>query len=187
MSWLDEFFDAMGQAPITTTFGPVPTIAITPATDTAAGSMSAADKAKLDGMGGQVAAGATAPATPGVGTAPATLCTVTIPTGYDAVVSLDVMAKVTGGSGAGGNVGKRLALATKLLFVNPSGTPAAGSGVLSPTGGVYWSYDEMSGFLEPTPFSFVFTPNSVTVKIASIANVNVDWSAVVTSVSLLQE
>src|SRR6185312_6912309 len=52
MSWLDAFSNGIGQAPIVTTFGPAPKISITPATPSAAGSMSAADKAKLDGLSG---------------------------------------------------------------------------------------------------------------------------------------
>jgi hypothetical protein len=39
-----------GSAPIASSGGPAPTISITPATDAAAGSMSAADKTKLDGL-----------------------------------------------------------------------------------------------------------------------------------------
>jgi hypothetical protein len=60
-----------GTAPIVSSGGTAPAISITPATDTAAGSMSAADKLKLDGLAaGVTAVGATAPITSTGGTTP---------------------------------------------------------------------------------------------------------------------
>jgi hypothetical protein len=66
-------------APLVSTGGTHPVLSITPATDVAPGSMSAADKAKLDAIGAVVSAvGATAPitssggATPTIGITPAT-------------------------------------------------------------------------------------------------------------------
>src|SRR5208337_1393760 len=61
-------------APITSTGGPAPVIGITAATDLAAGSMSAADKTKLDGItaGAAVASvSGTAPIVSSGGTTPA--------------------------------------------------------------------------------------------------------------------
>ncbi len=73
-----------GTAPITSSGGPVPNIAITAATDLAAGSMSAADKTKLDGItaGAAVASvsgvapiGSTGGTTPAISIAAATEAT----------------------------------------------------------------------------------------------------------------
>lgn len=65
--------DVIGSAPITSSGGATPTISISAATNLAAGSMSAADKTKLDGItaGASVASvGGTAPITSTGGTAP---------------------------------------------------------------------------------------------------------------------
>lgn len=62
-----------GAAPITSTGGPTPVIGITAATEIAAGSLSAADKTKLDGIApgaSIVAIGVTAPLTSSGGTSP---------------------------------------------------------------------------------------------------------------------
>lgn len=134
----------------------------------------------------QVPPGATGPAVAGTGTTPVALFSFSIPTGYDAIVTFDILGKVTGGSGAGGHTGQRVGGACKLLFVNPGGTPSLSTGTLGPMDGIFWTIDETSGFIAPT-FSAAFAANSVTVKVAGIANVNVDWSAVVTSISLPQE
>lgn len=55
MSWLDQFFTGVLQAvqataPIVSSGGATPTLSITPASSSAAGSMSAADKVKLDAL-----------------------------------------------------------------------------------------------------------------------------------------
>lgn len=191
MSWIDWFFQGTAQAPLVYTPGTPPSFAITPATDSASGSMSAADKAKLDGFPALPAGGT---AIPGSGTTPVALFTFAIPTGYDAIVTFDLSAKVTGGSSAGGHVGQRLAQKLAVLFVNPSGTPAAGTGSYPVnTTPQLWAYDEEAGLLTGgviggvVTLSYTFAPNSVTVKVAGVANVNADWSAVVTSISPLQE
>jgi hypothetical protein len=59
-----------GAAPISSTGGTTPALSISPATDSAAGSMSAADKTKLDGLTGTAAGTAYSPGVPGNWVAP---------------------------------------------------------------------------------------------------------------------
>lgn len=117
---------------------------------------------------------------------PATLFSVAIPTGSDALVRFILSGRITGGSGASGNEGKSVAAGYVVRFDNPSGTPALSAGTIMPSDGVLWSIDEPGGgFLVPDLSAPVLAENSVTVTVKGKANVNVTWKAVVDSIVLV--